>query len=281
MTAGDKERLCVIIPVYQPLLTAAEALSLTACKEHLSGYDCYLIFPQGLDISAYTTIHNGLILKPVKPQWLASIEAYNKMKLDLSFYNMFSDYSHLLTYELDAYIFSDKLKAAHAFEFDFIGAPFFDGYWAVKPDAKLVPGCNSGFSVRNIQSCIKVLSSMHKYRVHWMLYKFFLAPVRRIRLWLNSLTKNRYEVFITGKFACYFDDSHLNEDVAWTEVVPKLFPDFKIADPLSALTFSFEYNLPKSYRLNGSKLPLGCHAWLKHQEFWKDYINLDNLNLDK
>ena len=271
------ERVCVIIPVHKPQLTKAEVLSLQACARHLALYKCYLVFPQGLDISAYTNVFSGLLLKPVDPNWLASIEAYNKMKLDIAFYNMFKAYSHMLTYELDAYIFSNKLQETHAFEFDFIGAPFFEGYWDAKPGAKLVSGCNSGFSVRNIQACIMVLSSMHKYRTHWMLYKLFLAPVRRLRLLLNSLTNNRFEVFITGRFAFYFADFHLNEDVAWTEVVPKLFPDFKVADGIKALQFSFEYNLPQSLALNGGKLPLGCHAWDKHPEFWNEYINFDNL----
>jgi len=269
--------LCVMIPVHRPGLTSAEAKSLLACKKHLKSYNCYLVHPQGMDLSAYLAIYPELLSKPVEPKWLASIEAYNKMKLDLSFYNMFSTYTHMLTYELDAYIFSDKLAEAHAFEFDFIGAPFFEGYWEAKPDAKLIPGCNSGFSVRNIRSCIKVLSSMNKYRSHWLLYRLFLAPVRRLRLLLNRLTNKRYEVFITGKFAFYFDDFHLNEDVVWTEVVPQLFPEFKIADPMASLAFSFEYNLPQSLKLNEGRLPLGCHAWFKHPDFWKDYIDFDNL----
>ncbi|MFD0750768.1 DUF5672 family protein [Mucilaginibacter calamicampi] len=270
-------RVCVVIPVHKQHPTNAEVLSLRACTRHLASYDCYLIFPQDLDVSAYTTIFKSLLPRPVTPQWLASIEAYNKMKLDLRFYNMFSAYTHMLTYELDAYIFSDKLNQAHAFEFDFIGAPFFEGYWEAKPDAQLVQGCNSGFSVRNIQSCISVLSSMNKYRKHWIFYKLFLSPSRHIRLWLNRLTNNRYEVFITGRFAFYFDGFHLNEDVVWTEVVPKLFPNFSIADGRSALQFAFEYNLPQSLQLNGGNLPLGCHAWPKHPEFWKEYINFDNL----
>ena len=269
--------VCVVIPVHKASPTNAEILSLQACARQLASYDCYLVFPQGLDISAYTSVFTKLLPKPVEPQWLESIEAYNRMKMQLSFYNLFSNYSHMLTYELDAYIFSADLKAARAFEFDFIGAPFFEGYWEAKSDAKFIPGCNSGFSVRNIQSCINVLSAMKKYRIHWRLYKLFLAPVRRLRLWLNNLTNYNYEVFITGRFAFYFDNFHINEDVVWTEVVPKLFPDFKIADPAAALAFSFEYNLPRSLQLNDGKLPLGCHAWDKHREFWKDYISMDEL----
>jgi hypothetical protein len=266
-----------MIPVHQPQLKADERLSLQACKTHLSTYDCYLVYPDGMDTGAYTTAYPGLLLKPVKADWLASIEAYNRMKISLDFYYLFSNYTHLLTYELDAYIFNANLEAANVFKCDFIGAPFFEGYWAAQPGAPLMKGCNSGFSVRNIQSCIRVLSEMKKFRFRWMLYQVFLAPVRRFRLWLNKATGNRYKVFITGSFGFYFGDFHLNEDLVWTEVVPQLFPDFKIADPMSALQFSFEYNLNESLKLNGGRLPLGCHAWYKHLDFWKEYINTDTL----
>jgi hypothetical protein len=44
---------------------------------------------------------------------------------------------------------------------------------------------------------------------------------------------------------------------------------------MSALQFSFEYNLEKSLMLNNDKLPLGCHAWYKHMDFWKKYIDIE------
>lgn len=267
-----------MIPVHQPQLTAAERVSLQACKTHLAAYDCFLIYPDGMDTAAYTAEHSNLMPMPVNPQWLASIEAYNRMKISLDFYLLFSKYTHLLTYELDAYIFHGDLTQANAFKFDFIGAPFFEEYWAAKPGSPLVKGCNSGFSVRNIEACIKVLTGMEKFRFRWMLYKLFLSPVRRFRLWLNKLSKNKYEVYITGRFGFYFGDFHLNEDVVWTEVVPQLFPGFTVADPMGALQFSFEYNLTESLKLNGHKLPLGCHAWYKHMDFWQPYININNLD---
>ena len=266
-----------MIPVHRPVLKADERLSLRACKTHLSACACYLVHPEGMDTKAYTDEYPALLLMPVNHQWLSSIEAYNRMKISLDFYQLFSQYTYLLTYELDAYIFSADFSAANAFKFDFIGAPFFEGYWAAGPGAAFIQGCNSGFSVRNIQSCIRMLSGMKKFRFRWMLYKLFLAPVRRLRLWLNKITGNKYEVFITGRFGFYFGDFYLNEDVVWTEVVPQLFPDFKIADPVSALQFSFEYNLAESLKLNNGQLPLGCHAWYKHLGFWKDYINTDTL----
>jgi len=269
-------RLCVIIPVHKPLPTADEVVSLMACKKNLSQFDCYLVFPQGMDIKAYTVVFNGLIPMPVNPQWLSSVEQYNKMKLNADFYRLFDHFTHLLTYELDAYIFSPNIEATRAFDFDYIGAPFFEGYWQATPDSPFMFGCNSGFSVRNIKACINALDGMRRYRFHWLLYRIFLRPVSSVRLKLNELTGKKFELFITGRFSFYFDDFHINEDVVWSEIIPKLFPSFRVADSMSALEFSFEYNLEKSLRLNGGKLPLGCHAWYKHLDFWSKYIDMES-----
>ncbi|AMR34084.1 hypothetical protein A0256_22860 [Mucilaginibacter sp. PAMC 26640] len=270
-------KMCVIIPVHQPVIAAAEELSLLACKAHLTAYDCYLLYPEGMDVSAYTSIYPGLLLKPVPGEWLSSIENYNKMKLSINFYQLFVKYAYMLTYELDAYIFDDDFEQANAYKFDYIGAPFFEGYWAAKPGAPFTNGCNSGFSVRNIHACINALRSLSKYKLGWLLYKFTLGQSSRLRRSVNKLTKGKYEVFVTGRFAFSFAKFHLNEDLVWSEVIPQLVPSFTVAGGMSALKFSFEYNLPESLQLNGGKLPLGCHAWAKHPAFWKDYINMGNL----
>jgi hypothetical protein len=265
--------LCAIIPVHKPQLSADEVISLKACKKQLNNYKCFLVYPAGMDISAYMEIHNGLIANPVDPAWLSSVEQYNKLKLSLYFYRLFSTFTYMLTYELDAYIFNADIEATNAFSFDFIGAPFFECYWDAKPDSPFIKGCNSGFSIRNIQACIRALEGMKKYRLHWLVYKIFLSRISIIRIKLNQLTHKRYDAFFSGRFGFYFAGFHINEDVVWTEVVPELFPWYRIADPISALKFSFEYNLQKSLKINDGKLPLGCHAWYKHMDFWKNYID--------
>jgi hypothetical protein len=269
--------LCVIIPVHKPVPSADEIISLKAAQAQLVKYDCFLIYPDGMDTSIYTSLFMELKLKPVDPKWLSSVEQYNKMKLSLDFYSLFSNYQYMLTYELDAYIFHSDFEDTGAFNFDFIGAPFFEGYWEAKPGASLSKGCNSGFSIRNVRSCIKVLELHEQVRLGWLMYKLFLSYSSKLRTRLNKLTNNKYEVYISGKFGFYFANFHLNEDLVWSEVVPQLFHEFKVADPISALKFSFEYNLADSLRLNGDKLPLGCHAWYKHIDFWKHYINTKDL----
>ena len=99
------DKLCVIIPVHKPDLSADDIISLNACYNKLKDYACFLVYPENMDISKYLDVHKSLIPKPVNPSWLSSIEKYNKMKLSIDFYNMFNKYNYMLTYELDAYIF--------------------------------------------------------------------------------------------------------------------------------------------------------------------------------
>ena len=71
---NEKLSLCVIIPVHKPKPTVDEVVSLRACKKQLAQYDCFLVYPEGMDTAAYTAVHNGLQLKPVDPAWLSSVE---------------------------------------------------------------------------------------------------------------------------------------------------------------------------------------------------------------
>ena len=267
-----KERLCVVIPVHKSTLTLDEERSIKACMRHLNGYDCYLVHPEGMKVVSFLKVFPGLLLKPVSPPWLASVQGYNRMKLSLAFYDLFEQYTHLLTYELDAYIFHTNFQIANIFSFDFIGAPLFKGYLQAPADAPFIKGCNSGFSVRNIKSCRHVLGSLDKYRNHWKFYKKVLSRFPRLSYQLNRITQGKFEVFICGMLGFHFENEHINEDLAWSQVIPRLFSHFKVADSLSALKFSFEHNPERLMTLNGDELPIGCHAWRKYVNFWGEYL---------
>jgi hypothetical protein len=270
---SENKKLCVVIPVHRANLSVDEVVSLKACKNRLERYDCYLIFPEGMDVSLHLAIHNQLILKPVNPMWLSSIANYNVLKTQLEFYELFEDYTFMFTYELDSYIFDSDIEKTGSLRFDYIGAPFFDGYLDALPEARFIDGGNSGFSIRNIQSCIRVLKSMDNFKLHWFFYKVFFSRFPALRFHLNRLTKSRYDIYINGKLDFYFLKHHMNEDMVWSQVVPKLFPFFKVADPATALKFSFEANPDKLLNMNKGQLPVGCHGWPKNKLFWQKYID--------
>ena len=54
---------------------------------------------------------------------------------------------------------------------------------------------------------------------------------------------------------------------------PELIPH--IPPPKEAALFAFEKSPSYLYKLNGSKLPMGCHAFMKYEyeSFWSKYIH--------
>ena len=270
---SESKKLCVVIPVHKPGVTHHEKISLTACKNLLQQYDCYLIHPVGMNTDCYTIIYEKLILQPVASSWLTSVQKYNKMKRNVAFYNLFSGYQFMLTYELDSYIFSADWHKANAFNYDYIGAPWFSGFHLANQDSQMTGVGNSGFSLRNIQTCIFVLEKVQKAARFW---KFF--TVTRLRKFLNfsgfmHLFDPAFKSGIKNDFFSIIDTAyHINEDNYWCEIIPAVF-NFKIASVEDAIAFSFEMNPSLLFEKNACQLPIGCHAWEKYEpQFWKDYI---------
>jgi len=266
------KKLCVIIPIHREILTVAETISLKQCRKILHEYDVFLIFAEQLNISEYLKIYPELRQKSVEYHWLDSIENYNKMKCSKAFYELFKDYNFLLTYELDAFIFSDDWASANVFDYDYIGAPWFeskDGSYL----EKIIGIGNSGFSVRNIQKCIEILIIKDKIARYWQLYKkLHLHRIFRFTIILslfdNIWSRKGKNVY----FFSFLSNEFIHEDVYWSVIVPKLF-NFKLAKPEDAIKFSFEVNPSILFDRNQLVLPIGCHAWQKYDlEFWKQHI---------
>ena len=264
-------KLCVIIPAHKSRLTVQEQISLQACSHQLKGHDCFLLYGAATSPQAYLDIFPQLILQPVPDTWLSSVQHYNNMKVNPAFYDLFSHYEFMLTYELDAYIFHNDIDACHGFEYDFIGAPIFEGYLQAKPEAPFRRALNSGFSMRNISACREMLSKLQRYKQWWKRNKFFLVNFPFLRRLVKS---NWQRVMDHDHLRGYLKDDYFHEDIIWTEIIPELFPAFKIAPPEVALSFSFEVNPERLYHLNGAQLPLGCHAWPRFPAFWESHIRL-------
>jgi hypothetical protein len=182
-------------------------------------------------------------------------------------------------------VFKDELDYWCKQGYDYIGAPWTGIYGY---DYKPLRGVgNSGFSIRNVSKCIKILKYLrvksvldeYKYfnwkglipRLPKFLFKLFNAAFR------SSETKVEYEI---------------HEDLFWCKHAPFLLSkttydslffrflarvliknNFKIAPEEIAMQFSFETEARKLYQLNHEKLPFGCHGWMKYEpDFWQAFI---------
>jgi hypothetical protein len=260
-----KKNFCVIIPVHTKGLNAEEKQSLNACFAILSSYPIYLLKPQSLDVTNYIEIAPNLIIQSVPDEWMASWGAYNLMKRSLEFYKKFEQYEFMLTYELDCIIFSDNWESCN-----FIGAPWFDALPSVefKNTPVMKQGMNSGFSLRNVKKCIKILETISSNNKTWKIYSSLhlhrLFKLSGILKFFNPLWKSGSNVF----FFELMNPTPIHEDYFWTVIIPKMFK-FNIATAKDAVNFSFEEYPSYLYELNNKTLPVGCHAWKKYEpEFW-------------
>lgn len=268
-----KDSLCVMIPVHKSKLAATEKIALTACREKLNQFSCFLVYPQGLDLVEYLDLFPDLIPLALPSRCFENVLAYNRMKVDIAFYKNFESFKYLLTYELDAYIFSADFERALVYEYDYIGAPFFEGYDKASADSKFIRGGNSGFSVRNIAACIEGLRRLSDYRTKWKRQYFLIRKIPFLKKALKAFRWTYFELFDNHAFIAYMRGRRFNEDIVFSQLLPILYPTFKVASPLEAMKFSFEVLPEKLFELNGHQLPLGCHAWPLYHAFWNQYIS--------
>lgn len=217
----------IIIPYYHNELTELEKIAFSQCVKILGRYPIILLVPNHIK-EGYSK-EEGLIIETVPDEWLCSVSSYNQMMLDVAFYERFKKYRYILIYQLDAFVFCDRLQEMCALGYDYIGAPWLYGYFHYVSVHKCIWRVgNGGFSLRRVDSFIRLLEK-------------------------------------EGDI-----DSRSNEDFSYAVLDSE---DFKIAPLRVALQFAFEREVRKCFRLNGEKIPFGCHAWGKYDfDFWKPYI---------
>lgn len=266
------KKIAVVIPVHKEEISAEETISLLQCKKVLAGYDVFLLHPDHTQIHNYKALYPGIISQPVPGGWLSSLEAYNLMKRSVAFYQIFATYDYLLTYELDAYIFSDDWEMANCFIYDYIGAPWFEGYTG-KNSLTIMGVGNSGFSMRNIKSCLFVLRKAGSIEKYWKLFKKLkLDKVIRFSFLLFLFDRSWNFAGVNYYFTPLLSTAFISEDIFWGSVVPKLLK-FRLASIEDSTRFSFEVQPAELFTRNNFHLPLGCHAWQKYDpEFWIPYI---------
>lgn len=265
----------VVIPVHSSTPTPYELISFKQCFKVLGKHPIQVLAPKGLDLDKYREAVPEFQIVFIEPEWQSSLANYNKLKISAFFYKKFSNYKFLLTYELDCFVFKDELSYWCAKGFDYIGAPWFDGYSTPGLNASLVGVGNSGFSLRNISSSIKVIQNI-----------FFRnpmdTPLPGLKIGLTYLkvgyrwVRNQFGENYTLKSA-----GNIHEDFFFSSIAPQYYSDFTVAPVNDALKFSFEVNPRILLSHNNGELPMGCHAWWRYDfAFWRPIIESYGYSFD-
>lgn len=227
----------IVIPIYKSEIEESEYNSLVQCKSILSKYPIIFIHPEGLDLVTYKKELLNASFEVFPSNYFKDISGYNKLLLSPLFYRRFK-FEFILIYQLDAWIFEDKLKEWCEKKFDYIGAPYTLEPSIAENCMDLKPGqfvINGGLSLRNTKACLRVSRIFH--------------------LFFRSYTGNE-DAYFSGCFSRFFFVKYLIK-----------LPNFK-----TALSFSMEKDPKSFYKLNNSNLPFGCHAFKKYDfNFWKKH----------
>jgi len=269
----------IVIPVYKNEPNRDESKSFKQGVKVLIEHQICIVTYKDLDISYYINIlkkANALFsVEFFSSEYFKSISGYNQLMLSLDFYQRFSKYSYLLLYQLDAWVFEDKLNYWCQQGYDYIGAPWFEEGDLVFNNFIIIGVGNGGFSLRKVSSAIKVLKSIKRivpYSTIWNLSVFKKLNIRgkiysSIKLWLAIF-------YFRNNTSYLINNCNLNEDYFWSELVSNLFNFYKIPSGEIAMNFSFEVNPRHLFQLTKKKLPMGCHGFnIFEPDFWKEHIN--------
>lgn len=151
------EEIGVVVPYYKKALSDTEKIAFEQCQRILGRYTIILVVPDSMHEEDYP--YDGRwIIEKVPCDWMQSIAAYNKMMMSEDFYKRFSRYQYILIYQLDAFVFSDKLWDFCQYGYDYIGSPWISGYFHyVSPKRCIWKVGNGGFSLRKVHSFLELL----------------------------------------------------------------------------------------------------------------------------
>lgn len=265
-------RNIVVIPIYKEMPDETELMSLRQCVKVLGGHGICFVCPKSLDVTPYTLVTgDSVCVERFDGRFFWGIEGYNDLLKNRDFYKCFKTYEYILIYQLDAWVFEDKLDYWCDKGYDYIGAPWFEDWCNHEDGKEFFCVGNGGFSLRRVSRFLTATDVSQKLygfrqfvmRKQWRKGRFlgmlkeFLSGPNRLGTFMAS-KKDRWEdVF----FCCDLQGTRL---------------ELNTPSCSEAALFSIETS-PKYIfnEVNHGQLPFGCHAWRRYEyeEFWKDIIH--------
>lgn len=259
-------KIGIVIPIYKSDLTSNEELSLRQCSKIFANYSIIIATNETVDLSLYYKIFekNNLLIEYFPVFFFKGIYGYNQLTLSRLFYLRFVEYTYILIYQTDAYVFRDELTEWAEKGYDYIGSPFICNYHdKLTNKTEFASVGNGGFSLRKVSAFLNAYSGINWYLLyckaqvpprHWYTYSRYIIVLIQAFYYKHSIAR---------KVPC-----QVFEDLIWSAIL-KNKPSVN-----EAMSFSFEKKPSRIYELIGQKLPFGCHAWEKNEKesFWSAFI---------
>lgn len=249
----------IIIPLYKDYLYEYEEMSLKQCIKVLSeNHDILFINHKSLDIyklfnnyniSTDTIKNNIECLNWVfDDYYFESVDNFNSILCNTGFYNMLleNNYTYMLLYELDAFVFYDNLQYWLDKDYDYIGAFAFDNYYNIDNVNK-----DTIFNKHNTTLDNKTENQYtdKKYLMNGGVALF------RISYCIDIINDNHNSVIST----------------TWHDHLLSLYSTNKVKFPMPIDTFDFcwAYKYDLSNVINNFKLPMFFHYYQVNNKYYK------------
>lgn len=230
----------VVIPVYKPSFDSDEFFSVSHSLLQLDGHDIHWVAPQSLDMRYYIENFDAVHVQRFDDSFFQNIEGYNRLLVSVPFYEQFFDYEFMLICQPDAIVLKPELHMWLEKPYDFIGAPWPQGF-SLKIKTASFPlseeiNCtafvgNGGLSLRRNAACIKLLNDFPDVREQW---------------YLAGHAEDLFFAFV----------GNLSEQ-------------FRVPNLITAAHFAHDIDPGYLQKLISGQDPFGVHAWRKYEpEYW-------------
>jgi len=122
---NEKNKRCIItVPVYKENPNVFEIASIKQCVKVLGDkFEILLFCPDELNLSKYEAECNNYSFSILRcdKRYFASQKSYSDLCETWQFYDLLSDYEYMIIYQLDAWIFEDKVEYFMNMGYDYIG----------------------------------------------------------------------------------------------------------------------------------------------------------------
>lgn len=257
-----RQQLSIVVPIHRSALHPREAISLDSAFRVLRGYHLVLLKPEGLDTSEVERRYRFGGVETFERDYFRSIQDYNRLLLSTGFYQRFLGSRFMLICQPDVFVFRDDLARWVERGYDYVGAPWVSGnpvghylHWVKMRLSQAVLGVqdkvyrfetrnrvgNGGFSLRSVAAHHRLSIEMKEAVEHYLRKQ---------------------------------GSHHFNEDIFWSiEPSKRGFPH-STPSLQEALSFSFDINPERLFRMAGRRLPMAAHGWYKPDRlrFWEPHV---------
>ena len=273
-----KTEVAIVIPIISSSISGDELTSLKQCLNVLKNRDIYYICSDTLNTSFYEKMNDKYKVpfhkRNFRKDCFENVKAYNNLCFSPDLYQAFTQYSYILIYQLDAFIFEDKLDYWCSQGYDYVGGPWLCQWSNEVENLDHWEVGNGGFCLRKVSTFIDILTDTKKLNKPLKGYTRLCLENRQrlkrkpyLRLWLLFRAISGHHNTLN-----YYIQKQGQEDKAYAQCQYNGL--LRIPTAYEALKFSFDMRPQKCYKLMGSSLPLGCHMWYKYdnEKFWYPII---------